>query len=177
MAEAPCERINTYTVAGCPAGAPDSWRPCANSVRGRRATGRTRSPSSSGERAGRCRPPRSAASSAPSSGGGRCRSPRALGLPAGGGARCAPNSVREPKEYQPSEPADLVQVGTLDVRPLPGLVLRHFTARDVVSRWDVLQVGTQATAASTTRVLDALEAHLPFPLKGGPGRRRLGVPG
>ena len=61
--------------------------------------------------------------------------------------------------------------------PLPELVLKHFPARDVVSRWDVLQVGTQATAASTTRVLDALEAYLPFPLKGGPSKRRLGVPG
>ncbi len=74
-------------------------------------------------------------------------------------------AVRKPKEYQPSELGDLVQVDTLDVRPLPGLVFKHFTARDVVSRWDVLQGGTQATAASATRFLDALEARLPFPFK------------
>ena len=35
-------------------------------------------------------------------------------------------------------------VDTLDLRPLPGVVLKHFTARDVVSRWDVLEVHTQA---------------------------------
>ncbi len=43
----------------------------------------------------------------------------------------------------------------------------------MVSRWGVLQVARQVTAASATRFLDSLEAWLPFPLKavqvdGGP---------
>ena len=51
-----------------------------------------------------------------------------------------PYAIRKPKEYQVKEPGDLVQVDTLDVRPLPGVALKHFTARDVVSRWDVVEV-------------------------------------
>jgi hypothetical protein len=33
-------------------------------------------------------------------------------------------------------PGDLVEVDTPDVRRWPGLVFKHFTARDVISRWD-----------------------------------------
>ena len=57
-----------------------------------------------------------------------------------------PYAVRKPKGYAVQEPGDLVQVDTLDVRPLPGMVLKHFTARDVVSRWDVIEAHTRATA-------------------------------
>ena len=46
----------------------------------------------------------------------------------------------------------------------PGL-LQRFTARDVVSRCDVLQVGTQATSASAARFLEAVVARMPFPVK------------
>ena len=63
--------------------------------------------------------------------------------------------MRKPKEYQAREPGDIVQVDTLDVRPLPGVVLKHFTARDVVSRWDVLEVHTRATATTAKAFLDA----------------------
>ena len=45
------------------------------------------------------------------------------------------------------------------------MVLKHFTARDVVSRCDVLQVGTQATSASAARFLDAIVARMPFPVR------------
>ena len=34
----------------------------------------------------------------------------------------------------------------MDLRPLPGVALKQFTARDVVSRWDVLELPTKATA-------------------------------
>ena len=51
----------------------------------------------------------------------------------------------------------------MDVRPLPEVVLKHFTARDVVSRWDVVEVHTRATA--TKAFLDTLQARLPLPLK------------
>ena len=56
-----------------------------------------------------------------------------------------PYAIRKPRDYQVSEPGDLVQLDTLDIRPLPGLVLKQFTARDVISRWDVLKVHRQAT--------------------------------
>ena len=89
-----------------------------------------------------------------------------------------PYAVRKPKGYGVKEPGDLVQVDTLDVRPLPGMVLKHFTARDVVSRWDVVEAHTRATARTAAGFLDALQARMPFPVRaiqvdGGGGR----VPG
>ena len=54
------------------------------------------------------------------------------------------------------EPGDLVQLDTLDVRPLPGVILKQFTARDVVSRWDVVEVRTRATANTATDFLSTL---------------------
>ena len=38
-----------------------------------------------------------------------------------------------------------MQVDTLDVRPLPDVVVKHFTGRDVVSRWDVGEAHRRAT--------------------------------
>ena len=61
--------------------------------------------------------------------------------------------------------ADLVQVDTLDVSPLAGVVPKRFTARDVVSRWDVVEAHTQATATTAARFLDALQARMPFPVR------------
>ena len=45
------------------------------------------------------------------------------------------------------------------------MILKHFTARDVVSRCDVLQVGTQATSSSAARFLEAVVARMPFPVR------------
>lgn len=73
-----------------------------------------------------------------------------------------PHAVRKPKDFAAARPGDLVQVDTLDVRPLPGLVLKQFTARDVVSRWDVLELHTSASARSAVAILDALAARMPF---------------
>ena len=96
---------------------------------------------------------------------GVLREPPANGISARKRHRFRPYAVRKPKEYQAKEPGDIVQVDTLDVRPLPGVVLKHFTARDVVSRWDVLEVHTRATAATAKTFLDTLQARLPFPIK------------
>ena len=41
-----------------------------------------------------------------------------------------PYAIRKPRGYPVMEPGDLVQVDTLDVRPLPGVILKHFTARE-----------------------------------------------
>jgi len=76
-----------------------------------------------------------------------------------------PYAIRKPKEYQASQPGDLVQVDTLDVRPVPGVVLKHFTARDVISRWDVVQIYSQATAPTATRFLDSLLVRMPFAIR------------
>ena len=74
-------------------------------------------------------------------------------------------AVRKPKDYCISQPGDLVQVDTLELRPLPGVVLKHFTARAVICRWDVIEVHRRATASAATRFLDTLQQRLPFPLR------------
>ena len=94
-----------------------------------------------------------------------CGNPRVPAGDAGTRRVTRPYAIRKPKDYQLRLPGDLVQVDTLDVRPLPGVIFKRFTARDVVSRWDVLQVGTRATAASAARFLDAVEARMPFPVR------------
>lgn len=81
------------------------------------------------------------------------------------GLRPRPYAVRKPKQYRAIQPGDLVQVDTLEVRPLPGLVWKHFTGRDVVSRWDVLQAHRRATAATATEFLDSLQQRMPFPIR------------
>lgn len=77
-----------------------------------------------------------------------------------------PYAVRKPKDYVAYAPGDIVEVDTLDVRPLPGVILKHLTARDVISRWDVLGVSTTSSAAAAARFLDTLEDRAPFSIKG-----------
>lgn len=48
--------------------------------------------------------------------------------------------MRWPKGVKAKEPGDLVEVDTLGVTFFPGSVVKQFTARDVVSRWNVLEV-------------------------------------
>ena len=76
-----------------------------------------------------------------------------------------PYAVRKPRGYEAKDPGDLVQVDTLDVRPLPGVVLKHFTARDVVSRWDVVEVHTRATATLAAGFLDTIQQRMPFQVR------------
>ena len=73
-----------------------------------------------------------------------------------------PHAIRKPKSYQVKLPGDLVQVDTLDLRPLPGVVLKQFTARDVISRWDVVDVYRAATSSTAANFLGALQSRLPF---------------
>jgi transposase InsO family protein len=96
---------------------------------------------------------------------GVLREPPANGISTRKRQRQRPYGVRKPKEYQAQLPGDLVEIDTLDVRPIPGVVLKHFTARDVVSRWDVLKAYTRATATTAQAFLEALQARMPFPVK------------
>ncbi len=79
--------------------------------------------------------------------------------------RQRPYAVRKPKDYAAKEPGDIVEVDTLDVRPLPGVVLKHFTARDIVSRWDVLEAHSRATSNTASGFIDVLLKRMPFPIK------------
>jgi len=77
-----------------------------------------------------------------------------------------PYAIRKPKDYAVTEPGDLVQVDTLDVRPVPGVVLKHYTGRDMVSRWDVVELRRAATARTAQQFLDRLLERMPFPVRG-----------
>jgi len=79
--------------------------------------------------------------------------------------RQRPYAVRKPKDYVVREPGDIVEVDTLDVRPLPGVVLKHFTARDVISRWDVVEAHTRASSHTATAFMGTLLRRMPFPVK------------
>jgi len=79
--------------------------------------------------------------------------------------RQRPYAVRKPKDYVVQEPGDIVEVDTLDVRPLPGLVVKHFTARDVISKWDVLEAHTRASSYTAAAFMDTLLTRMPFPVK------------
>jgi len=76
-----------------------------------------------------------------------------------------PYAIRKPRGYRVIDPGDLIQVDTLDLRPLPGVILKHFTARDTVSRWDVLEVASRATAVTASRFLGSLQERAPFAVK------------
>lgn len=74
-------------------------------------------------------------------------------------------AVRKPKGYHATNPGDLVEIDTLDIRPLPSIIWKQFTARDIVSRWDVLEVRSTASARTARDFLSTLEQRMPFPVK------------
>ena len=79
--------------------------------------------------------------------------------------RRRPWAVRKPPFWPIQQPGDLVPIDTKELRPVRGVVRKHFSARDMVSRWDVLQVAERATAATALEFLDALLERRPFPLR------------
>lgn len=76
-----------------------------------------------------------------------------------------PYAVRRPTTWTVERPGDLVELDTLDIRPVPGKIWKQFTARDVVSRWDTIELGRQATAQAAAAMLDHLAARMPFPVR------------
>ena len=74
-------------------------------------------------------------------------------------------AIRKPKDYQPTLPGDIVQIDTLDIRPLPAVVRKQFSAIDVVSRYSILDVHSQATARLAAAFLDIVLARAPFPIR------------
>lgn len=73
-----------------------------------------------------------------------------------------PYAIRKPADWAVERPGDLVELDTLDIRPLSTLVWKQFTARDVVSRWDTVELHTSASSRSAVAILDALAARMPF---------------
>jgi putative transposase len=76
-----------------------------------------------------------------------------------------PYAVRKPRDWPVERPGHLVEVDTLEVRPVPGVVVKHFTARDVISRWDVLEAHGRATSLVAAQFLETLLSRMPFPVR------------
>lgn len=76
-----------------------------------------------------------------------------------------PYAIRRPADWTVERPGDLVELDTLDIRPLSDLVWKQFTARDVVSRWDTVELGRRATAPAAAAVLDRLAERMPFGIR------------
>jgi len=84
----------------------------------------------------------------------------------GSRAQTRPYAVRKPRDYVPSVPGDLIQIDSADVRlDSDGHWYKHFSARDVVSRWDVLGVYSRATAVTARDFLDAVIERMPNSLR------------
>jgi len=73
--------------------------------------------------------------------------------------------VRKPASWPVERPSDLVQVDTLALRPVPGVVLKQFTARDAISRWDVLEAHARASSRVAAQFPETLLSRMPFPVR------------
>jgi putative transposase len=78
--------------------------------------------------------------------------------------RGRPWARRKPPYWPIQKPGDLVQLDTKELRPTRGVVLKHFSARDMVSRWDVLEIHERATSLAAAHFLDTLMDRMPFPI-------------
>ena len=56
----------------------------------------------------------------------------------------------------------MVEVETKTIRPLPGVVLTQFIARDVVSGCDVAEVHNSVTPGTVSTFMDMIQTLLPF---------------
>ena len=69
------------------------------------------------------------------------------------------------KDYVAKIPGDLIQIDAMNVKLLNGKKIKHFTAQDVVSRWNVLEVYQNANYNSATDFLASLLSRMPFKVK------------
>lgn len=76
-----------------------------------------------------------------------------------------PYARRKPWSYIPQRPGDLVELDTTPIEVLPGLSRIHFTARDVVSRKDVLAVHDRRTSRMAELVLTEDFPRFGFPVR------------
>ena len=77
-------------------------------------------------------------------------------------------AVRMPKGYSIEAPGDLVQMDTLKLQLMSNDVRYHFSARDVISRWDCARAFRRQTSFAAARFLEYLETKFPFKIKAIP---------
>jgi putative transposase len=73
--------------------------------------------------------------------------------------------VKNPGDYVVQSTGDLVEVDTLDIRPFSWITLKQFTARDVISRWDVIEARGRETATAAKEFVKTLEQRMLFKVK------------
>lgn len=73
-----------------------------------------------------------------------------------------PHAIRKPKDYQSSNPGDLVQIDTLDVAVAPGSRFLQLSLVDTVSRWTAAEVRRGKAALTMRESLQRMEERLPF---------------
>lgn len=74
-------------------------------------------------------------------------------------------AIRKPKGYKIEAPGDLVEVDTLVIKLLPNLVRYHFSARDVISKWDGIRVYCRQTSYCGAKFLEYLQSTYPYKIK------------
>jgi putative transposase len=79
--------------------------------------------------------------------------------------RKRPGAIRKPKYWPIEHPGDLVEIDTKEIRMRRGVLLKHFSARDGVSRGDVVEVHRRATSLAAARFLATLLERFPFPVR------------
>jgi putative transposase len=70
--------------------------------------------------------------------------------------RGRPWTLRKPRFWPIQQPGDLVQLDPNELCPARVIVLKHFSARDMVSRWDVVEVHERVTSLAAAHFLDSL---------------------
>lgn len=78
-----------------------------------------------------------------------------------------PHARRKPKGISLAKqvPGDLVEIDTMQMYPVPGVVRYQFTAVDVVSRYSIVGVRAVATAGTAADFLAEARARFPFAIK------------
>jgi putative transposase len=82
--------------------------------------------------------------------------------------RKRPRGHSQPKHWrieQPGDLRDLIEIDTKEIRMRGGVILKHFSASDVISRWGVVELHRRGTSLATARFLDTLLDRLPFAAK------------
>jgi putative transposase len=71
-------------------------------------------------------------------------------------------AIRKPQGYRVMAPGDLVQVDSLQIRLQSDDVRWQFSARDLISRWDVSLAFRKASSFTASKFLEYMEKKFPF---------------
>lgn len=74
-------------------------------------------------------------------------------------------AIRKPKDYRIEGPGDLVEVDTLQIRLVPNEIRYQFSARDVMTRFDVIKAYKHQTSLKAAHFLHYLRKKFPYPIK------------